>query len=126
MSTYGETAAAARVALGQARLNDSDEHFPYRLADARALMAENPAMGPDGDNDDGTVRAQDYLSDLIVTRSDRMIQAQAAYLASPDDADALAEFEFHKQLLVEARQAHRANRPVGGNVVGLRARRAGE
>lgn len=106
------------------RLSDPDDHFPYKHDEALALLAENPAMGPDGLDDD-RVRAEDFLSPQIVAKTAAYVAAQADYLRDPGDAT----LEMQNQAATEltsARQAHRANRPDGPVVIGIRSRRAGE
>jgi hypothetical protein len=104
------------------RLNDPGEHYPYKHETVLNLIADNPAMGPDGPDDD-RVRAEDFIDEAIADASKAYIDAQAAYLTDPGTRDA---YEQAKQDLVAARQAHRANRGDGPTVVGIRARRAGE
>ena len=106
------------------RLNDPDEHFPYKHEHVCALIEENGPAGPDGPDDD-RLRVQDYISQDIADATKAYVEAQAAWLSDPGDATQ----ELHQQAardLVEARRAHRANRPAGPVVVGIRARRSGE
>jgi hypothetical protein len=106
------------------RLNDPADHFPYKAAEAKALLDENPPLGPDGPDDD-RVRAEDYLSADIVEASAAYVEAQAAYLSDPGDGTKAA-YQGARDKLQAARAAHRANRPAGPVVIGIRARRAGE
>jgi hypothetical protein len=106
------------------RLNDPGEHFPYKHEVASALVADNPAMGPDGPDDD-RARAEDFLSPDIVDRTAAYIAAQADYLRDPGDATSEMQAQAAAEL-VAARQAHRANRPATPVVIGIRSRRAGE
>lgn len=102
---------------------DEAGHFPYKADEARALVEDNPPMGPDGDDDD-RVRAEDFLTAELVDATDAYIAAQADYYRDPGEAT----LELMNQAandLAAARQAHRANR-AGLNVVGVRAPRAGE
>lgn len=106
------------------RLADPAEHFPYKHQAVLELVGENPPMGPSGPGDD-QARAEDFMSRGIADASRNMIDAQAALLADPTEGNR-GSYEQAKVALVAARQAHRANRPAAGNVVGIRARRAGE
>jgi hypothetical protein len=121
--TYADALDTARGLLGQARLSDPGEHFPYKHADISALIAENPPMGPDGP-DDERVRAEDFTSQEIADATKVYIDAQAEYLTDRGDATREA-YEQAKRNLVEARQAHRANR-TGMVVNAVRAPRVGE
>lgn len=107
------------------RLNDPDEerHFNYPLAETLALLDEDPPAGPDGEDDD-RVRISDYLSHDIAEATAAYAAAQADYLSDPGDGTKAA-YTAARDALVAARQAHRANRG-SMNVVGIRARRAGE
>lgn len=106
------------------RLDDPDEHYPYKHAHVSALIEENPAHGPDGPDDD-RVRVEDFISQRIADATRDYIDAQAAYLTDPGDGTR-SDYEHAKQALAEARAEHRANRPAGPTIVGVRARRAGE
>ena len=106
------------------RLNDPDEHFPYKHAHVLALVDENPPMGPEGPDDD-RVRAEDYLTRAIADATNAYIEAQAAYLRDPGDATR-ADYRDAAAKLQAARAEHRKNRTAGPTVVGIRARRAGE
>jgi len=106
------------------RLNDPNDHFPYKHEEAAALVADNPPMGPDGPEDDA-VRAEDFLSSEIVDATAAYVAAQADYLNDPGDGTQALVDQTAAEL-VAARQAHRVNRPAGPVVVGIRARRAGE
>lgn len=108
----------------QSRLSDPGEHFPYKHAEALALLEEDPPYGPDGEDDD-RLRVSDYLSREIADATNAYVNAQAAYLADAGDGTRAA-YSAAKEALVAARQAHRVNRPAGPVVVGIRARRAGE
>lgn len=105
------------------RLNDPGEHFPYKHETVTALVAENPPMGPDGPDDD-RLRAEDYISPAIADATKAYIDAQAAYLSDPGDGTRAAYHGARDQLQA-ARAAHRKHR-ITMNVVGIRARRAGE
>lgn len=120
---YADAHAEAQALLRHGRLADEGEHFPYKHAEVTALIGENPPMGPDGPDDD-RVRAEDFTSQGIADATRDYIDAQAAYLTNPGDATGGA-YMGAAAVLVEARQAHRANRG-GVTVVGIRARRAGE
>lgn len=102
---------------------DPASHFPYKAAQAKALVIDNPPMGPDG-KDDGQVRAEDFLSREIVDATAAYVDAQAVWYRSPD-VSTYAAMQKAAEILVSARRLHRANR-VGMTVVGIRARRAGE
>jgi hypothetical protein len=105
-------------------LDDPAGHFPYKAEVAYALVEENPPAGPDGPDDD-RVRVEDFLSADIVDATDVYVQAQADYLRDPGDGTREL-LDQAAQELVEARQAHRASRPAGPTVVGIRASRVGE
>jgi len=121
--SYTEAIGQAQALLRIGRLADPGEHFPYRHEQVSALIADNPPMGPDGEDDD-TVRAEDFISQDIADATRDYIEAQAAYLTDPGDATA-ADYDGAKAVLQQARAAHRANRG-GATIVGVRARRAGE
>jgi hypothetical protein len=104
-------------------VTDPAGHFPYKADAAHALVDENPPMGPDGDDDD-RVRAEDFLTAELVDATDAYVQAQADYYRDPGEGT-LDLMNQAANDLVAARQTHRANR-AGLNVVGIRARRAGE
>jgi hypothetical protein len=106
------------------RLTDPDDHFPYKLDEVKALLEANPPLGPDGPDDD-RVRAEDYLSADIADASAAYVEAQAAFLTDPGDGTKAA-YQGARDKLQAARAAHRANRPAGPVVIGIRARRAGE
>lgn len=99
-------------------------HFPYKHEEVLNLVADNPPMGPDGPDDD-RVRAEDFTSERIADAAKDYIEAQVAYVDDPGDATREA-YEQAKRELVAARQEHRASRPAGPTVIGIRARRAGE
>lgn len=122
--SHSEALERAKVLLRQGRLNEPNEHFPYKRDVVAALLAENPPFGPDGEDDD-RVRVEDFTSEAIVDASDGYVTAQQRYLEEPGDATR-AEYQRARDALVAARKAHRANRPAGPVVVGIRARRAGE
>lgn len=112
--TYGEAMEAARGLLGAARLADPLEHFPYKHDAVTALVAENPPMGPDGDDDEFV--AEDYTNQEIADATKVYIDAQAALLTDPGDATQ-ADYRAATASLVAARQRHRAGRlgvTVGG------------
>jgi hypothetical protein len=102
---------------------DPAGHFPYKLAEAKALLVENPPMGPDGPDDD-RVRAEDYTSAEIIDATDDYVSAQADYVRDPSGGT-YAAMQEAAETLVSARQLHRMNRGTM-NVVGIRSRRAGE
>lgn len=125
--SYAEALALAQDLLRRGRLNDPDEHFPYKHEDVSAVVAANPPMGP-GEDDDSFL-AEDYMTQDIADASAAYVATQAAYLAEPGDATK-ADYERRTAELVEARRRHRVNRvgtTVGGILTGaLRAKRAGE
>lgn len=123
-ASYADAVNQARQLTAAARLADPGEHYPYRHADVAALVEQNPPMGPEGP-DDGRARAEDYMTQAVADASRDMIEAQAKVLGDPSESSR-EWYERAKETLVAARQAHRANRPVAGNVIGIRARRAGE
>jgi hypothetical protein len=123
-ASYAAAHAESQRLLREGRLADRDEHFPYKHAAVSALIAENPPAGPDGPEDD-RLRIEDFLSQAIADASKTYIAAQQGFLRHPGDGTR-AEYEAAKAALVAARQAHRVHRGSGINVVGIRARRAGE
>lgn len=126
--TYGEAAEQARAQLAAARLADPGEHFPYKHDVVMALLDEDPAMGPgtpggaDGTNDRSREIA-DYMTRDIADASGNYIDAQAAYLADPTDANR-AGYEAARDVLLAARLDHRQGRGAGFTI-GAAARRAG-
>lgn len=127
-STYAQAVEQQRQALALARLNDPDEHFPYKHDTVTGLLAADPAMGPgvpdriDGADDNSRTFA-DYMSQGIADASRDYIDAQAAYLQDPSE-DTRVGYEAARDRLVAARLDHRAARDEGF-VVGAAARRAG-
>jgi len=131
--TYAEVVDSNRRALAQARLSDPDEHFPYKHAVVTELLAQpGLPMGPgvpehqgragtDGAGDDSRT-IEDYMSPGIADASRDYIDAQAAYLEDPSDANQDA-YDAARDRLLAARLDHRSNRD--GLVVGAAARRAG-
>jgi hypothetical protein len=129
--SYAEGVDQARAIIAQGRLADPGEHYPYKRDEATRLLRENGPMGP-GDPetglngaDDDRVRVEDFTSQDIIDRSAALVQTQEAFLRDPGDATK-ADYDQAKVDLVAARQAHRAGRGSFMNVVGVRARRAGE
>lgn len=115
--TYAEAVAEARALISQARRDDPDEHYPYKHEAVSALIAENPPAGPNGPDDD-RVRVRDMISQPIADASRDYIDAQEAYLADPGE-DAKAAYAAARDVLVEARRRHRAERE-GMAVIGYR------
>jgi hypothetical protein len=99
-----------------ARLDDPDEHFPYKRDHVDLLIEENPAAGPGGP-DDYSATLRDFISPGIAEGSDRYIQAQAAWLVDPS-ADTQSAYRAAAEDLAAARSRHRANRQ-GMNVVAI-------
>ncbi|HYN95406.1 MAG TPA: hypothetical protein VES42_16280 [Pilimelia sp.] len=123
--SYADAVAKAGDLLRQGRLNDPDEHFPYKHQAVSELIAEDPPARPDPVGDPGDDRRiSDYISQDIADASQAMIEAQAAHLADASDEGLRQAYEDSKTALVQARQAHRANRRAVA--IGGRARRAGE
>lgn len=118
-----EALERAKGLLRQGRLNDPNEHFPYKHDEVSRLIAENPPAGPEGPDDD-RVRVEDFITQDIADATRDYIDAQAAYLEDPGDATR-ADYHRARDELTAARQAHRVNRPAP-TIVGIRARRAGE
>jgi hypothetical protein len=124
-ASYGEAWAQARQSVNAGRLNDPDEHYPYKLDHVRQMLDDNPAMGPDDEGDD--VRMEDFMSRRIAEATDDYIAAQAAYLKS-ETAQNRAAYDSARDDLVAARRAHRrARTDVDGNpvanIVGIADRR---
>lgn len=115
--TYAEALAEARTLVNQARLDDPDEHYPYKHEEVSALIAENPPAGPNGPEDD-RLRIRDMISQPIADASRDYIDAQAAYLADPSE-ETKAAYDVARDVLVEARRRHRADRE-GMAVIGFR------
>lgn len=139
--SYGEAVAKAQRDVNAARLADPDEHFPYKHDHVRALVADNPPMGPDGPSDN-RVTVADVMTVRIADASNAYIEAQAAYLTDPGPATKSA-LDAATDDLVAARRNHRRNRvdadgkptgailavtanPPTGLVHGLRHPRPGE
>lgn len=103
-----------------ARLDDPDEHFPYKREHIDALIQENPPAGPAGPDDDST-RLRDYISPAIAEASDLFVQAQAAHLID-QSPESRAAYKAAAETLDEARARHRAYRRPGAGVtvVGIR------
>lgn len=96
-------------AAAKTRLNNVDEHYPYKGDAARALLDENPPAGPAGAND-ARLTASDFISHPIIDASEAYVEAQAAHVANPGDVDAQAAYAAAAEELIAARQRHRANR----------------
>lgn len=107
-ASYADALAKARDLLAQARLDDPDEHFPYKAEHARALIEENPPAGPDGPDDD-SLRVTDVLPLDIAEATEKYVAAQQAYLRKPT-AKALAALDKSRDLLTVARKHHRRDR----------------
>lgn len=107
-ANYAEAVAEASRAVAEARLNDPDEHFPYKLDHVRSLVEGNGPMGPDGPSDD-RVTAEDFMSDRIALASNDMVEAQAAVLREPN-ARTRSAYDAAVDDLVAARRSHRRNR----------------
>ena len=113
----GDAIADARQAVAAARLADPDEHFPYKLDAARALVAKDTAMGPAGPKDT-SVTVQDVMSDRIALASADYVAAQEAFLGDPTPATR-AVYKAAAEDLVAARRSHRRGRvDADGNPVG--------
>lgn len=102
-----------------ARLNDPNEHFPYKKADALAVLRDNAPAGPEGPDDDRAT-ARDFISEDIIEATDAYITAQAEWLKDPSETTR-ANYVSRAALLVEARKAHRSNRPNGSTVTAVRS-----
>lgn len=126
--SYADAAKFARRALAQARLDDPDEHFPYKHDVVTDLLDEQAPMGPgipgrvDGATDQ-SFTVDDYISRGIADASRDYIDAQAAWLGDPSDENRAA-YEAARDRLVAARLDHRENRG-SGFTIGAAARRAG-
>lgn len=118
MTSYADAVSKARGLISEARLADPDEHFPYKHEAVLALLEENPPAGPEGPDDD-RVRVSDMISEAIADGSRDYVEAQAAYLADPNE-ETRATYEVARDVLVEARKRHRANRGDGMAVIGFR------
>jgi hypothetical protein len=116
--TYGEAVEAAQKLLAQGRLADPGEHYPYKHADVTALLEENPPAGPDGPDDD-RVCVRDLMSQAIADASRDYIDAQATYVADPSEENRAA-YDVARDVLIEARRRHRANRTAGPTVTAIR------
>lgn len=123
-SSYAEAIVSAQQIIREGRLADQGEHYPYKHDVVTALVEENPPMGPDGPDDD-RLRAEDFTSQEIADATQAYVAAQEAYLRDPGDATK-ADYVRARDRLQQARAAHRVNRGGSVNVVGIRARRAGE
>lgn len=114
--TYGDAVAQAQELVRAGRLADPGEHFPYKHDAVTALLDENPAAGPNGDDDDSR-HVSDFISRRIVDASQAYIEAQQAYLKDPGDAT-LAAYQEATDDLVSARRAHRRKRGGGLAITG--------
>jgi hypothetical protein len=94
----------ARQALQAARLDDPDDHFPYKLDEGLALDLDAPA-GPNGPDDD-SLTVRDFITHDLVRATAKYVEAQATYLADPGDGTKGA-YEAARDELVAARQDHR-------------------
>jgi hypothetical protein len=125
--TYAEVVDSNRRALARARLADPAEHFPYKHAAVTAMLDDGTVMGPgipgqlDGTEDD-TRTIDDYMSPGIADASRDYVEAQAAFLEDPSDANRDA-YNAARDQLQAARLDHRRGRE--GFVVGAVTRRAG-
>jgi hypothetical protein len=107
-SSYADAVAEAQALLAQARLNDPDEHFPYKQDVARALLDEDPPAGPNGP-DDASRHVSDYISGDIIDATAAYVAAQQAYLEDRSLANRDA-YHAARDELVAARLDHRVNR----------------
>jgi hypothetical protein len=127
--TYAEAVEHSARTIAQARLNDPDEHFPYKhdvvtelLGDPDAPMGPGVPEGAEGADDDSRTVA-DYMSQGIADASAAYIDAQAAWLENPTDENA-GDYRAARDELVAARLDHRLNRGQTFTV-GAASRRAG-
>jgi len=116
-TSYAAALARAQELIRQGRLADPGEHYPYRHVDVSALIEENPPAGPNGPDDD-RVRVRDLTSPAIADASRDYIDAQAGYLRDPGE-ETRAAYEVARDVLVEARRRHRAER-ASAAVIGFR------
>lgn len=126
--SYGEAQVQAARLVSQARLADPNDHYPYKIDEALALIDEDRPMGPgnpDGEpgSNDRSRTVSDYITPGIAQASDDYIGAQAAYLENPSD-DTRQAYDSARDRLVAARLDHRSNRDTGFTI-GAAARRAG-
>lgn len=91
-----------------ARLDDPDDHFPYKLDDVRAALAEDAPAGPNGPDDD-VIKTSDLMSDDIAAASARYIEAQARVLTDTSP-EAKRDYDAAADALVAARRYHRRGR----------------
>lgn len=126
--SYAQVVNQSRQAIANARLNDPEEHFPYKRQAVDDLLNQAKPMGPgspngdDGQNDNSRTVA-DYISADIANATQEYIDAQAAFLEDPNE-DTKGEYDAARDRLQAARLDHRANRGEGFTV-GAAARRAG-
>lgn len=106
--SFGEAVTRAQELVRAGRLADPGEHFPYKHDEVVQLLDENPAAGPDGEDDDSR-RVSDFMSTRIADASQAYVQAQESYLGDPGDAT-LATYQEAADDLVAARRAHRRKR----------------
>jgi hypothetical protein len=126
--SYAQVVNQSRQAIASARLNDPNEHFPYKRQDVDDLLNRVTPMGPGSPNGDtgeaDTSRTiVDYISADIANATGQYIDAQAAYLEDPSE-DTKDEYDAARDRLQAARLDHRASRG-DGFTVGAAARRAG-
>lgn len=107
-----------------ARLDDPDDHYPYKHEHARRLLDEGERFGPNGP-DDRSVEITDVLTPTIVDATAAYVAAQEAFVASQTPEDRTA-YRAARDALTAARREHRANRvddqgrPVHG-IIGIRS-----
>lgn len=124
--TYAEVVARTARERAQARLDDPNEHFPYKHKVVSALLTKDVPMGPgipgqqEGAGDDSRTVA-DYMTQQIADASRDYIAAQAAWLKDPSD-ETTAAYEAARDRLQVARLDHRQGRE-SGFTIGAAARR---
>lgn len=126
--SYAQVVNQSRQAIANARLNDPEEHFPYKRQAVDDLLNRAVPMGPGSPNgdtgeSDNSRTVADYISADIANATAEYITAQAAYLEDPSD-ETRGEYDAARDRLQAARLDHRGNRGEGFTV-GAAARRAG-
>lgn len=100
------------------RLDDPDDHFPYKAEVVADLIEQDPPAGPRGPDDD-SLTARDYISPAIADASEAYVAAQARHLDEQTE-ESRAAYNTAMETLVAARQRHRANRPDTVTITGFK------
>lgn len=102
----------------QRRIDDPDGHYPYKLDHVAGLIDRNPPAGPGGPDDD-RVMFRDLVSHQIAQASADYVGAQADYVLEQNE-ETRAAYDVARDVLLEARRRHRAERPATPTVTAIR------